>query len=139
MRAWRMMTVGRKEVEALRTRPRLPLLLLSLSQACLPPRGPSSAPSSPRSSQRDGPTRPTRQTRPICPTSQVPLFLLPAGTTLQKYHNSHLRLNCPKYPIYTKSIFRNPQRSQTARYNPDYKPLHAANNGPVFKTGSSGV
>lgn len=101
-----MMTAVRKEVEDhLRTRHRL---LLYLSQASLPPCGPSSVPSSPRSSQRDGPTRLTRQLLPMCPTSQIPLFLLPASTTLQRYHDFHLHPYCPKYPFHPKTIFLKP-------------------------------
>ncbi len=127
--------MGRKEVEALRTRPSL-LLLLYLSRASLPPRGPSSAPSSPRSSQRDGPIRPTRQTQHLCPTSQIPLFLLPAGTALQMYHNSHLHLYCPKYPHLPKNHL---QISPQIPDRPVQTSYMLPTNGPIFKTGSSEV
>lgn len=123
-----MTTAGRKELEALKTRPRLPRFL---SQASSPPRGPSSAPSSPRSSQRDGPNRPTRRTDPLCPASQPPLLLLlPAGTTLQKYHNPHLLSQIPPFAPNPSIPDRrsNPSRS-TVDLNVPPTP------GPVFSDG----
>ncbi len=115
MRGWRTTTAGRKEVEALRTRTRL--LQLSPSQASLPPRGPSSAPSSPRSFLRDGPTRPTRQPTPLCPTSRIPLLLPPAGTALQECHTIIFTvLNTP----FTPNHLQKPPQIPTNL-------LHAAN------------